>query len=179
MGDLNSHHPMWDKMPINFGGRLIVEKLMENDTAMILNDDASKKKDRVGFGIYIPEIDLKYSGKLPNELEICNAEIEAIHEAVDMAIKKKFENAIIFSDSSSAIRKISRTELHAKEGKDLAEVEPLKKHMTNFKTSLEKELKTRSNSSETNCENQNLDQISIIAQPDLERQNITLQYQKL
>ncbi|KAH1000574.1 hypothetical protein HUJ04_012883 [Dendroctonus ponderosae] len=32
-----------------------------------------------------------------------------IHEAVDMAIKKKFENAIILSDSPSAIGEISRT----------------------------------------------------------------------
>lgn len=38
MGDLNSHHPMWDEMPINFGGKLIVEKLIDNEAIVTLND---------------------------------------------------------------------------------------------------------------------------------------------
>lgn len=46
---------------------------------------------------------------MPDELEICNAEVAAIYEAVIVIIRKKLKNAIIFSDSSSAIQKISRT----------------------------------------------------------------------
>jgi len=37
MGDLNSHHPIWDNMPVNRGGRIISEKLMEQDL-IIMND---------------------------------------------------------------------------------------------------------------------------------------------
>lgn len=48
---------------------------------------------------------------LPNELKICNAEVAAIHEAVIVIITKTLENTIIFSDSSSAIRKINRAEV--------------------------------------------------------------------
>lgn len=37
MGDLNSHHPTWDKCPANLGGRNISEYLQTNDL-VILND---------------------------------------------------------------------------------------------------------------------------------------------
>lgn len=40
MGDLNSHHPIWDNMPVNRGGRIISEKLMEQDL-IIMNDGSA------------------------------------------------------------------------------------------------------------------------------------------
>ncbi|XP_050315318.1 uncharacterized protein LOC126749671 [Anthonomus grandis grandis] len=70
--------------------------------------DASKKDKRLGYGIYIPDIDYKFSSRLPDSISICKAECVAIHDAVKVAINKHLKKVIIFSDSRSAIQKINK-----------------------------------------------------------------------
>ncbi|KAL1496950.1 hypothetical protein ABEB36_007994 [Hypothenemus hampei] len=77
----------------------------KNDFTFIFTD-ASKVRDRSGFGIYIPQLDFKFSSRIPEQLCICNAELIAIHEALIIAFSKKLKDIIIFSDSRSAISKI-------------------------------------------------------------------------
>ena len=76
--------------------------------------DASKKDNRMGYGLTIPELKYKFSSRLNDLLSICKAEILAIHEAVKTIISKKIGKAIIFSDSKSAIQKINSNLFNAK-----------------------------------------------------------------
>lgn len=71
--------------------------------------DASKQNNKVGMGIHIPDINYNFSSRLPTELCITMAEMVAINEATKIAISKKLKQAIIFSDSLSAITKITDT----------------------------------------------------------------------
>ena len=81
------------------------------DSHTFVYTDASKKGDRVGFGIYIPEINYKYSSRLPSKLCIATAEIVAIKEGVKVILEKRRSIAIIFTDSLSAITKLQKTSL--------------------------------------------------------------------
>uniref|UniRef100_A0A6P7F095 ribonuclease H n=1 Tax=Diabrotica virgifera virgifera TaxID=50390 RepID=A0A6P7F095_DIAVI len=91
---------------------MIKEKFLINTekykaTHTFIFTDASKKDLTTGFGISIPDINIKYSSKLPNRLSICKAEIIGIYEAIKLTLRKNLFRIIIFSDSSSAIEKIS------------------------------------------------------------------------
>lgn len=91
--------------------QFLIETEKYKNTHNFIFTDASKKNDRVGFGIHIPKLNFKFSSRLPNDMEICNAEIAAIHEAIIITVKKKIYKAIIFCDSLSAIGKIIKTQV--------------------------------------------------------------------
>lgn len=76
--------------------------------------DASKNSSKSGYGIYIPQINYKYSSRLPSELCICTAEIIAINEATKVIMRNNIEKSIIFSDSLSAITKLNKTVINSK-----------------------------------------------------------------
>uniref|UniRef100_A0A6P7H6W2 Ribonuclease H1-like n=1 Tax=Diabrotica virgifera virgifera TaxID=50390 RepID=A0A6P7H6W2_DIAVI len=75
--------------------------------------DASKNKERVGFGICIPSIEYNFSSRLPGALSISKAESIAIHQAVEIATAKHLNKAIIFSDSLNAITNIKTCNISA------------------------------------------------------------------
>lgn len=85
----------------------VTDQFRNNHT--FIYTDASKQDDASGFGIHIPQIDFNFSARLPNYLNICNAEMAAINEAIRVCIEKKITKGIIFTDSKSAIEKLSRT----------------------------------------------------------------------
>lgn len=75
--------------------------------------DASKKDGKLGYGIFIPALDYRFSSRLPDDISVCKAEIVAIQDAAKVAIQKRLKKVIIFSDSLSAIQKINSNLHHA------------------------------------------------------------------
>ena len=71
--------------------------------------DASKVNEATGFGVHIPHINCNFLSKLPNNLNICTAEMVAIWESVRICLQKNLKRALILSDSKSAIEKLTRT----------------------------------------------------------------------
>ena len=74
--------------------------------------DASKTEGNVGFGIYIPELDLGISSKLDNKLHINTAELLAINRAIDIAIDNNLQVVTIFSDSLMNIKQLKNPFAH-------------------------------------------------------------------
>ncbi|XP_072403365.1 uncharacterized protein [Diabrotica undecimpunctata] len=62
-----------------------------------------------GFGVFSPDINYSFSSKLPNHTQICTAEVTAIYHAVQIIREQNITEAIIFSDSKSALQKIKKT----------------------------------------------------------------------
>lgn len=73
--------------------------------------DASKKDNRTGFGIHIPQINLNFSSRLPSEICISTAETIAIKEAILLAMRRNLNKIVIFSDSLSSINKITNIKI--------------------------------------------------------------------
>lgn len=90
-------------IPANF--RSIKDKYDKDYT--FVYTDASKKDNRLGYGVYIPDINYKFSSRLPDNLSIYQGEIIAIHDAIQTSLVKRLKNIIIFSDSLSAITKMN------------------------------------------------------------------------
>ncbi|XP_060534482.1 uncharacterized protein LOC132706844 isoform X4 [Cylas formicarius] len=76
-------------------------------THCLVFTDASKQGERVGFGVYIPKINYKFSAKLHKEMCIATAETIAIKEGLRVALQRAFTKVIILSDSLSEISKIA------------------------------------------------------------------------
>ncbi|KAJ8973460.1 hypothetical protein NQ317_013454 [Molorchus minor] len=84
------------------------------NTHTFIFTDASKKDNKSGIGVHIPEIEYNFSARLPDNLSICSAEIAAINKACCIILEKDLKNNIIFSDSKSAIDMLTRTGVLAK-----------------------------------------------------------------
>ncbi|KAJ8910222.1 hypothetical protein NQ315_015914 [Exocentrus adspersus] len=76
------------------------------ETWIYTDGSLDSKQQKVGFGVYIPSIEYKFSSKLQKETQICTAEIIAINHAICVCLEKNITNAIIWVDSKSAIERI-------------------------------------------------------------------------
>lgn len=70
--------------------------------------DGSKKDNRTGFGTHCPNLKYNFSARLPDQIDICTAEMIAIQEAITYIIRKRKKKAIILTDSKSAIEKLNQ-----------------------------------------------------------------------
>jgi len=68
----------------------------------------------LGYAVYCPTNNHSYTSRLPNKLDICSAEIVAINEAANYALKKNTKKAIILTDSKSAIQKLDDNTINPK-----------------------------------------------------------------
>ncbi|XP_074042371.1 uncharacterized protein [Leptinotarsa decemlineata] len=75
-------------------------------------DGSKDTSGRVGYGIFSPTI-AKVSASLPSYFSICAAEIWAIKEALRLILDQSFRRVVIFSDSKSALLKITQTAISA------------------------------------------------------------------
>ncbi|KAJ8919751.1 hypothetical protein NQ315_006280 [Exocentrus adspersus] len=89
------------------------EERYRNETWIYTDGSLERKQRKVGFGVYIPSIDYKFSSRLQKETQICTAEIIAINHAICVCLEKNITKAIIWVDSKSAIERISSTEIQA------------------------------------------------------------------
>ncbi|XP_050508706.1 uncharacterized protein LOC126885933 [Diabrotica virgifera virgifera] len=91
------------------------EKLSEN--YLFIYTDASKsgnaKEAETGYGVYIPNINYSYSSRLPSALNICTAEIVAIGKGVKECLNRGITDCIVFTDSRSAIQKLTKVGINA------------------------------------------------------------------
>lgn len=62
-----------------------------------------------GIGIFVPQKNISFASRLPNNTQICTAEIVAINKALLMALEHDWKKVIILSDSKSALQKISKS----------------------------------------------------------------------
>lgn len=99
------------------------ETLRQSHT--LIYTDASKNKSKVGMGIHIPSMDLNFSSRLPDDINICKAEMVAINKACNICKEKKITNSIILSDSISAISKINNNKISIKSDHVLLETKKL------------------------------------------------------
>ncbi|XP_072375163.1 uncharacterized protein [Diabrotica undecimpunctata] len=72
-------------------------------------DGSTDTIGNAGFGVFSPDINYSFSSKLPNHTQICTAEVTAINHAVQIIREQNITEAIIFSDSKSALQKIKKT----------------------------------------------------------------------
>ncbi|XP_072401656.1 uncharacterized protein [Diabrotica undecimpunctata] len=64
---------------------------------------------KYGIWCFSPDINYSFSSKLPKHTQICTAEVTAINHAVQIIREQNITDAIIFSDSNSALQKIKKT----------------------------------------------------------------------
>lgn len=83
-------------------------------THTIVYTDASRDNNKAGFGVYIPEIDYSFSSKLPNITNICTAETIAINKGIETCLEYNLSNIIILTDSKSALMKLNKCKVDAK-----------------------------------------------------------------
>ncbi|XP_044766286.1 uncharacterized protein LOC123322405 [Coccinella septempunctata] len=74
--------------------------------------DASKSGYRVGIGVYYPSL-ISLSQSLPGFFSICTAELIAIQRAISLVACFDVPHSVIFSDSKSALEKISNWSIHS------------------------------------------------------------------
>ena len=67
-----------------------------------------------GIGIFSSMLKVEHSARLPDGIQICTAEVLAIHEALKLCHFENVGKAIIFTDSQSAIKKICNTDRNIK-----------------------------------------------------------------
>ena len=78
--------------------------------------DASKNTDkRVGVAYVIPELDLAMSSRINNDLAVYTAELVAIWLALLWLDSNKYMQAVIASDSSSALSSIKNSQSETRE----------------------------------------------------------------
>lgn len=85
---------------------LVTEKLIEKYT--FIYTDASKIDDKLGIAVHIPSLNYNYMERVATHLNICDAEILAINKAGTICLQQHIQKGIIFSDSKSAIQKLSQ-----------------------------------------------------------------------
>ncbi|XP_050509089.1 uncharacterized protein LOC126886263 [Diabrotica virgifera virgifera] len=88
-----------------------LQKIILNKPSHIkfFTDGSVDGEGSAGFGVFSPEINYSYTSRLPNYTQICAAEIVAINHALQIILKNGIKQAIICSDSKSAIQKIGRS----------------------------------------------------------------------
>ena len=90
--------------------------LKENyDSHTKIFTDGSKEEEKVGAGYICTKDDTPYSAKITNDTSIMTAELIAIDEAINHAIKEhKSEKVLIATDSLSSIQAINKEENKAR-----------------------------------------------------------------
>lgn len=82
--------------------------------SVFIYTDGSKDQDgKVGVGVFSEVSELRYSGRMPDFHSICSVEVYAIYIALLKIEQYDIAKAVIFSDSSSALKKISKTGIDA------------------------------------------------------------------
>ncbi|XP_072377238.1 LOW QUALITY PROTEIN: uncharacterized protein [Diabrotica undecimpunctata] len=81
--------------------------IYSNHTYVYTDGSIDPQTNQSGFGIYIPQINYKFSSRLHNYTQICTTEMIAIYKAISVCIEKGIMKAVIFADSKSALSKIS------------------------------------------------------------------------
>lgn len=109
--DINTINLNLEKGSINCNQEFLRNTEAFKETHTFIYTDASKVGVTTGYGIHIPSMNYNFSAKLPDNINICTAEITAINEAIKVCLEKNIKQAIIFSDSKSAVEKISRTRI--------------------------------------------------------------------
>ncbi|KAK9888217.1 hypothetical protein WA026_000484 [Henosepilachna vigintioctopunctata] len=74
-----------------------------------LYKDASDPQNRgnMGLGIYCPDRNIKLSGSHPGSFSICTSEVAKIMIALNVIKEENIKKSIIFTDSISALKRIS------------------------------------------------------------------------
>ena len=64
-----------------------------------------KLEDRVGFGVFVPELDIRASQRIPDHCSVFQSEVTAIRYTADLLseLKVSSRDILIFSDSQAAI----------------------------------------------------------------------------
>ncbi|XP_023311574.1 uncharacterized protein LOC111692092 [Anoplophora glabripennis] len=84
----------------------------EQHTWIFTDGSLDKNQGNVGLGVFIPSINHKFSARLPQLTQICTAEVIAINKAITICLERNLDKSVIFSDSKSALQKISSTEIN-------------------------------------------------------------------
>nr|XP_023012411.1 uncharacterized protein LOC111502541 [Leptinotarsa decemlineata] len=79
--------------------------LKYNDYIFVYTD-ASKNNTKVGIGIYIPQLDYKFSARLHDHLNICDAEMIALYKGMKICMEKGQRHNFLFTDSASALERL-------------------------------------------------------------------------
>ncbi len=82
-------------------------RLMYGDNIRI-NTDASKKGGRIGVAVNVPKLLVKKKARISDQLSVYTGELMAILLAVQLNKERKIQNAVICSDSYSAIVSITK-----------------------------------------------------------------------
>ncbi|KAJ8913575.1 hypothetical protein NQ315_013980, partial [Exocentrus adspersus] len=82
-------------------------------------------QEKVGIGMYVPQYEYSFHDSVPKMAQICTAETIAIHKACTFCLENDIKKAVIFSDSQSALKKLTSNKLN----KDLDYITLLTKEM--------------------------------------------------
>jgi len=87
-----------------------------NDGHLNIFTDGSKLDCKVGGGIYLRELNMRKSFRLPDYCSVYQAEVAAIHEALTILKTDmiSIDNINIFSDSQAAIKSLGSTSFNSK-----------------------------------------------------------------
>ncbi|XP_030763442.1 uncharacterized protein LOC115888001 [Sitophilus oryzae] len=97
---------------LDYAAQILEQEKWPN--SVFIYTDGSKDQDgKVGVGVFSEVSELRHSGRMPDFHSICSAEVYAIYITLLKIEQYDIAKAVIFSDSSSALKKVSKTGIDA------------------------------------------------------------------